>query len=153
MSDDQIKVIATNRKARHEYHIEETVEAGLVLQGTEVKSLRAGKANMQDSYCLFQGGHMVLKDLHISPYEFESHFGHDPRRDRILLLNQREIQKLRKRAEIKGYALIPLKLYFRNGYAKVELGVARGKKLYDKRADIEKRDVQRDLDRMKKSYR
>lgn len=152
MADSPDKTVASNRKARHEYHIEETIEAGLVLQGTEVKALRAGKANLQDGFCTFEKGHMVLKDVHISPYEHGTHFNHEPRRDRILLLNRREIVKLRKRIEVRGYTLIPLRLYFKRGVAKVEIGIARGKKLYDKRADIEKRDADRDLERLRKSY-
>ncbi len=148
---DAIRNIATNRKARHEYHIEDTMEAGLVLTGTEVKALRAGKANLQDGYCVYERGHMLLRDMHISPYEHGTHFNHDPKRDRILLLNKREIGKLRKSVERKGYTLVPLKLYFKRGKAKVQIGIAKGKKLYDKRKDIQQRDVDRQLDRLRKS--
>ena len=152
MSEAPIKVIATNRKARHDYHILDRYEAGMVLQGTEVKSLREGKVNMQDGFCTHKDGHMMLIGVHISPYTHGTHFNHDPRRDRILLLHRREIEKLRKASELKGYTLVPLKMYFKRGRAKVEIGVARGKKLYDKRQDIAERETKRRLDRIQREY-
>ena len=151
MSEEAIKLIAGNRKARHEYHIEDTFEAGLVLRGTEVKSLRAGKANLQDGFCVFEAGHLLLRDIHISPYEHGTYNNHEPRRDRILLLNKRELNKINKSVVRKGYTVIPLKLYFRNGKAKVLIGIAKGKRMYDKRDDIQKRDMDRKLDRIRKS--
>jgi SsrA-binding protein len=153
MSDDAVKTIASNRKARHEYHIEDTLEAGLVLTGTEVKSLRAGRANLQDGFCVFEQGHLLLRDVHISQYEHGTYTNHEPKRDRILLLNKREIDKVRKSVDRKGFTAIPLKLYFKNGLAKILIGIARGKKLYDKRDDIQKRDADRNLDRIRKTNR
>jgi SsrA-binding protein len=148
-----IKTVVTNRKARHEYHIDETVEAGLVLTGTEVKSLRAGRANLQDAYAVMQGGEMMLMQCHISPYEFGNRENHDPVRPRKLLLNRREIEKWDRAVRQKGATIIPLKLYFRHGYAKVLLGLARGKRQYDKRVDIADRETKRRLDRVRKSGR
>ena len=142
-----IKQIVTNKKAIHDYFIIETIEAGLVLQGTEVKSLRAGKANLKDSYARIQGAEVVLHHFHISPYEKGNIYNHDPVRPRKLLLHRREIRKLRGSVEEKGLTLIPLKVYFKRGKAKIELALARGKKFYDKRADIAKRDADRDLER------
>lgn len=155
MSDAEkgIKTVVTNRKARHEYHIDETVEAGLVLTGTEVKSLRAGRANLQDAYAVMQGGEMMLMQCHISPYEFGNRENHDPVRPRKLLLNRREIEKWDRAVRQKGATIIPLKLYFRHGYAKVLLGLARGKRQYDKRVDIADRETKRRLDRVRKSGR
>lgn len=155
MSDAEkgIKTVVTNRKARHEYHIDETVEAGLVLTGTEVKSLRAGRANLQDAYAVMQGGEMMLMQCHISPYEFGNRENHDPVRPRKLLLNRREIEKWDRAVRQKGATIIPLKLYFRHGYAKVLLGLARGKRQYDKRIDIADRETKRRLDRVRKSGR
>jgi SsrA-binding protein len=145
---ERIKIITTNRKARHDYRIEDTLEAGLVLQGTEVKSLREGKANLQDAYCTVQRGEMVLLGCHISPYSHGNQFNHEPTRPRKLLLHRREIDKWDKALQQKGYTIVPLKLYFKDGYAKVEIGLARGKKLYDKRADIAERETKRRLDRI-----
>lgn len=149
---DSIKVIITNRKARHEYHIEDTLEAGLVLQGTEVKALREGKANLQEAYCAIEGDEMYLQQMHISPYRHGSINNHDPVRKRKLLLHRREIEKWRKASQQKGYTIVPLKIYFKNGLAKMQIGLGRGKKLYDKRADIAERDTQRQLDRAMKQY-
>ncbi|GIV61844.1 MAG: SsrA-binding protein [Rhodothermaceae bacterium] len=145
-----IKLITNNRKARHEYTIEDTLEAGLVLEGTEVKSLREGRANLQDAYCAVDGGEMYLYQCHISPYRHGNRHNHDPLRPRKLLLHRREIEKWAKAAQQKGYTIVPLKLYFRNGVAKVEIGLARGKKLYDKRADIAERETKRRLDRVRR---
>lgn len=147
-----IKIITTNRKARHDYHIEDTLEAGLVLQGTEVKSLREGRANLQDGFCQVDGGEMYLNGVHISPYTHGNVHNHDPVRPRKLLLHGREIAKWSKAQQQQGYTIVPLKLYFRNGYAKVEIGLARGKKLYDKRSDIAERDTQRRMDRAMRQY-
>ncbi|WBW49607.1 SsrA-binding protein SmpB [Peptoniphilus equinus] len=138
--------LATNRKARHDYFIEATIEAGLVLTGTEVKSLRAGKANLKDAYATIKNGEVFVEGMHISPYEQGNIMNTDPMRVRKLLLHRREILKLNKELSIKGNALIPLKLYLKKGRVKVELAVARGKKLYDKRADMAKKDAQRKMD-------
>lgn len=145
-----IKIVTTNRQARREYHIEETLEAGMVLVGTEVKSLRAGKANMQDAYCVVRDGEMLLLNLHISPYSHGNQFNHDPIRPRKLLMHGREIAKWGKKREQKGYTIIPLKIYFKRGYAKIEIGLGVGKKLYDKRADLAERDTKRRLERVKR---
>lgn len=147
--DDAIKIITSNRKAHHEYHIEDRAEAGIVLQGTEVKSLREGKANLQDAYCMVDDdGSMLLLNCHINPYSHGNLFNHEPMRPRRLLMHRREIQKWKKAVEQKGYTIIPLKLYFKGGYAKVEIGLAKGKKLYDKREDIAERETKRSLDRL-----
>lgn len=141
------KIIATNRKARHEYEILDSLEAGIVLTGTEVKSLRAGKANLKDSYANVRNGEVFLYSMHISPYSHGNYNNHDPLRDRKLLLHKKEIKKLIGKVQEKGLTLVPLKLYFKDGKVKVELAVARGKKIYDKRRDIAKRDAERDLQR------
>ena len=139
----QEKTIATNRKARHDYTILETFEAGLVLRGAEVKSLRQGNANLVDGYASIKAGEGWLVGIHISPYEHGSIRDHDPTRSRKLLLHKKEIRKLYGRMNERGLTVIPLKLYFKNGVAKVLLGVARGKKEHDKRQDISKRDAER----------
>jgi len=149
---EAVKIIASNRKARHEYHIDEKLEAGLVLTGTEVKSLREGRVNLQDAYCTVAEGEMVMVNCHISPYSHGNLSNHDPLRPRKLLMRRREIDRWRKAAEQKGYTIVPLKLYFRRGYAKVEIGLARGKKLYDKRADLSERETKRRLDRAMRQY-
>ncbi|WP_031516659.1 SsrA-binding protein SmpB [Desulfofalx alkaliphila] len=141
------RVVTENRKARHDYHILETYEAGIVLEGTEVKSLRAGKANLQDSYARVEKGEMILYNMHVSPYEQGNRFNHEPKRTRKLLLHKQEIKRLHAQTREKGFTLVPLKVYFKNGRAKVLLGLARGKKLYDKRQDIAARDAKRDMDR------
>lgn len=141
------KLIVSNRKARHEYHILETVEAGIVLQGTEVKSLRDGRANLQDAFASFNRGELWLNNLHISPYEAGNRFNHDPLRPRKLLLHRRELRKLVGQVEQKGLTLVPLDLHFRSGVAKVSLALVRGKKLHDKRDDIKKRDAEREMAR------
>ena len=149
---DRIKIITSNRKARHDFHIEDTLEAGLVLQGTEVKALREGKANLQEAFCKVDGGEMYLRGAHISPYSHGSINNHEPVRPRKLLMQRREIERWRKASEQKGYTIVPLKLYFKNGLAKIEIGLARGKKLYDKRADTAERETKRRLDRTLKQY-
>lgn len=136
-----------NRKARHDYHIDETYEAGIVLKGTEVKSIRDGKASLNEAFAYLNNGEVWLKNMYIKPYKFGSYANHDERRDRKLLLKKREIREIDKNINQKGFTLIPLKLYFKGGYAKVLVGLARGKKQYDKREDIKEKDVKRELDR------
>lgn len=147
-----IQIVAQNRKARHEYNIDDTLEARLVLQGTEVKSLREGRANLQDAFCAMHEGELVLYNCHISPYSHGNQMNHDPVRPRKLLLHRREIERWSRAALQKGFTIIPLKLYFKRGRAKVEIGLARGKKHYDKRADIAERESKRRLDRLKRQY-
>ncbi|EOD00752.1 SsrA-binding protein SmpB [Caldisalinibacter kiritimatiensis] len=137
------KIIANNKKARHDYYIEETFEAGIVLKGTEVKSVRQGKVNLKDSYAIVENGEVFIYNMHISPYEKGNIYNVDPLRVRKLLLHKREIRKLIGYTTQKGYSLIPLRLYLKNGLVKIELSIAKGKKLYDKRADIAKKDAQR----------
>jgi SsrA-binding protein len=141
------KTITENRKARHNYTIEETLEAGLVLVGTEVKSLREGRANLQDSYGKFKGGELYLVNAHISEYTFGNRGNHDPLRDRKLLLKKKEIRKLIGKVTEKGKTLIPLKMYFKQGIAKVLIAVASGKKQFDKREDLKKKDAEREMAR------
>ena len=151
---DSVKNIAQNKKARHDYFIEETYECGIELVGTEVKSLREGKVNLKDSYASITEGEVFVKNMHISPYEKGNIFNKDPLRERKLLLHKREILKLIGKIKEKGYSLIPLSLYFKNSKVKLELALARGKKLYDKRDDIAKKDASREIDRrMKESAR
>ena len=142
-----IKIVAENRKARHDYHIHETFEAGIVLTGTEVKSLRAGKANLKDSYARIESGEIMLHNMHISPYEQGNRFNHEPLRTRKLLMHRREINKLIGQTKEKGYTLAPLKIYFVRGKAKLELALVTGKKLHDKRQDMAERDAKREMDR------
>jgi SsrA-binding protein len=144
------KVITVNRKARHEYHILESFEAGIELTGTEVKSLRAGKANIQDSYARVENSELLLYNMHISPYDQGNRFNHDPKRPRRLLMHHHEIMRLLGKVREKGLSLIPLKMYFKNGWAKVELALARGKKLYDKRDDMAEKDAKREMERARK---
>jgi SsrA-binding protein len=139
--------IAVNRRARHEYHIEETFEAGIVLLGSEVKALRDGKANLKDSYGRLEGDQVYLWNAHISPYGPASQFGHEPTRTRKLLLHREEIERLSGKVKERGLTLIPLRLYFKNGRAKIELALARGKKHHDKRESIKEREVRREMDR------
>jgi len=145
---EKIKVVTDNRKARHDYFVEETYEAGIVLAGTEVKSLRAGKANLRDAYARIENGEMMLYNMHISPYEQGNRFNRDPIRPRKLLLHRAEINRLWSKVREKGLTLIPLKVYFNaRGRAKVEIGLAKGKKLYDKRDDIAARDARREVEK------
>ncbi len=147
------KLIANNKKARYEYFIEETLEAGIVLKGTEVKSIRLGKANIKESYAQIKNGEVFIQGMHISPYEMGNRYNVDPLRTRKLLLSKREIKRLIGYVQQKGLTLIPLKLYINGkGLVKLELGVARGKKIYDKRQDIAKRDAKRRVDRAMKDY-
>ncbi|MDA8227011.1 MAG: SsrA-binding protein SmpB [Desulfitobacterium hafniense] len=141
------KVIAENRKARHDYHIEEVYEAGIELKGTEVKSLRLGKANLKDSFALVKNGEVFLHNAHISPYEQGNRFNHEPTRARRLLLHKHEINKLFGATQREGLTLVPLKLYFKRGKVKLALALAKGKKLYDKRDDMAARDAKREIER------
>ena len=141
------KIIATNRKAFHEYFILEKYEAGIDLSGSEVKSLREGAANLKEGYVLIREGNAMLIGVRISPYSHTGFKGHEPSRDRQLLLNKREIIKLSKKVAEKGLTLIPLRMYFKNGWAKVEIGLAKGKRHYDKKESIKKRDIKRDTER------
>ncbi len=141
------QIVATNRKARHNFFIEDSYEAGMVLTGTEVKSLRAHKANMVDSFASLRDGEVWLHNFHISPYSHGNISNHEPKRKRKLLLHKSEIRKLIGKTKEKGYTLIPLKVYFSGNMAKVELGLARGKKLFDKRKTIADRDAKRDIER------
>jgi SsrA-binding protein len=141
------RAIATNRRARHEYEILETVEAGLVLRGTEVKSLRDGLVNFKDSYASVRNGEGWLLGCHINPYSHGTDANHDPERDRKLLLHKREIARLSGKISERGLTLVPLRLYFKDGRAKVELGLARGRKLHDKRSALREREVRREMDK------
>ena len=145
------KLVCVNRKARHDYFIDEIYEAGLVLIGSEVKSLRDGKANLKDSHARILRGEAILLNAHISPYSPANQFNHDPTRARKLLLHKREIQRLTGKVKERGLTLIPLRLYFKNGRAKVELGLARGKKLYDKREALRKKVAEREVERSLRS--
>ena len=144
------KVIAVNRKARHDYFVLETYETGIELFGTEVKSLRAGGVNLKDSWCSIEDGEIFIKQLHISPYEHGNIFNRDPLRVRRLLMHKSEIHRLLGLLKRDGYTLIPLSLYFKGSRVKVKVGLCKGKKLYDKRADAAKRDAQRTIDRVMK---
>lgn len=145
-------VIAQNKKAYHDYFVEEEFEAGLELKGTEVKSIRAGRVNLKDSYVSCKTGEAILIGMHISPYEQGNIFNHEPLRSRRLLLHRREINKLIGLSQQQGYALIPLKLYFKGQYVKLQLGLCRGKKNYDKRAAMAERDAKRNMDRALKDF-
>jgi len=147
------RAIATNRRARHEYSILETFEAGVVLRGTEVKSLRAGLVNFKDSYATVRNGEVWLLGCHINPYSHGTDANHDPERDRKLLLHAKEISRLAGKVAERGLTLIPLKLYFKSGRAKLELGLGRGKKLHDKRSTLREREVKREMDRAARDVR
>lgn len=146
-----VKPVAQNRKARHEYFIEDTYECGIELVGTEVKSIRAGKVNLKDAYAQVKGGQAYVIGMHVSPYEQGNIFNRDPFRSRRLLLHKREIHKLQALSQADGYSLIPLQLYLKDGLVKLELAVAKGKKLYDKRHTLAERDAQRDMERRMKN--
>lgn len=141
------KALAQNKKANHDYAIEETFEAGIVLQGTEIKSIRNGRVNLKDSYARIERGEVFLLNMHVSPYEQGNRYNHDPLRTRKLLLKKREIAKLIGATKEEGYALVPLKMYVKNGYAKVLIGLGKGKKKYDKREDLKKKEAKRDIER------
>jgi len=154
MADEKsIKVIATNRRARHDYHIEETLEAGLVLAGTEVKSLRQGRASLVDAYAAFNKGEAWVYNLVINPYEQGNRYNQPERRPRKLLLHKHQIDKVTGQVSQKGYTVVALQLYFKGSRVKLELGLARGKKAYDKREDIKERDAKREIDRAVKASR
>ena len=141
------KVVAQNRKANHDYFIEETYEAGIVLQGTEIKSIRAGKVQLKDSFARIAQGEVFLHNAHISPYEQGNRYNHDPLRARKLLLRRKQINKLIGETKEQGYTLVPLKIYLKDGFAKVLIGLGKGKKQYDKREDLKRKEAKRDIER------
>jgi len=141
------KIIVNNKKAFHDYFIDDVFEAGMVLLGTEVKSLRLGKANLKDAFCRIKDGEVFVNNLHISPYEFGNRENHDPTRVRKLLLNRAEIDKMTRKVEERGFSLIPTKLYFKDGRVKMEIGLARGKKLHDKRETLKGKEAEREMAR------
>jgi SsrA-binding protein len=148
----KIKTLAENRKARHDYHIEEKFEAGLALLGSEVKSIREGRANLRDSFARLRGGELYLENMHIAPYSHGGAFNHEPLRERKVLMHKQEIQRLTGKIAEKGYTLVPLSLYLNErGKIKIELGLARGKAKADRRRDIMEREARRDMERMMKS--
>ena len=147
MSKGLGKVVAQNRKANHDYFIEDTYEAGIVLQGTEIKSIRAGKVQLKDSFARIANGEMYLHNAHISPYEQGNRYNHDPLRARKLLLHRKQINRLIGETKEKGYTLVPLKIYLKNGFAKVLIGLGKGKKQYDKRDDLKRKEAKRDIER------
>lgn len=153
MKQDNVKVVCRNRKAFFEYAIDAFYEAGIVLRGTEVKSLREGRANINDAYARFRGGEIFLYNAHISPYSHAAVDSHDPLSPRKLLLHRWELKRLQGKLQEKGYTLIPVRLYFKDEYAKVELALARGKKKFDKRETIRRREEQREMDRARKQRR
>lgn len=148
----EIKPVATNRKARHEYFIEDTFEAGIALTGTEIKSVRASRVSLQDGFVLLRKGEAWLVNVHIAPYTFGNRENHEPRRERRLLLHRREIAKMQTKVSERGWTVVPLSIYLKNGLAKVEIGLVRGKKLYDKRDAIAERDMDREMERSFKDY-
>jgi SsrA-binding protein len=150
MGDGGVKIIAKNKKARFEYFIEDTFEAGLVLVGTEVKSLREGRASLKDSYGQIKNGEIFLVGAHITPYSHGTHTNHEPERERKLLLHKREIKRLYGKSRERGYTLVPLSLYFKKGRAKLEMGLGKGKAKYDKREAIKRKDEKRDMERAMK---
>ncbi|MEN8264476.1 MAG: SsrA-binding protein SmpB [Nitrospirota bacterium] len=147
------KVVTTNRKAFHDYHIDDKYEAGISLVGTEVKSLRGGSANLKESYVIIKDGEAFLLNCHISPYSHGNLQNHEPLRTRKLLLHKKEISRLWGNISQKGYTLVPLKIYFKNGKVKVEIGLARGKRQYEKRETIKEKEVKREIERHMKSYK
>lgn len=150
MEPKHIKIVAENRKARHDYFIDDELEAGMVLKGTEVKSIRGGHVNIKDSYARIKNGEVFLYQMHIGEYPFAYYDNHAPLRVRKLLLHQREIKKLYAKVNEKGFSLVPLKVYFKNGKVKVLIAIARGKKSFDKRESIKRKDAKRELDRARK---
>ncbi|WP_167628447.1 SsrA-binding protein SmpB [Listeria valentina] len=141
------KLIAQNKKARHDFSIEETFEAGIVLQGTEIKSVRNARVNLKDAYARVDRGEVFLHNMHISPYEQGNRFNHDPLRTRKLLLHKQQISRLIGETKEAGYSIVPLKMYIKDGYAKILIGVAKGKKKYDKREDLKRKEAKRDIER------
>jgi len=144
---EKYQIVSVNRKARHDYNILETYEAGIVLKGTEVKSIRNRQVSLTESYGNFKGMELYIINMHISPYKFGNRFNLEPKRDRKLLLQKRQLSKLKGQIEQKGFTLVPLKLYFKNGYAKLEIGLAKGKKLFDKKQDLTQKAIQREAER------
>jgi SsrA-binding protein len=153
MTQPHIKIVCQNKKARHDYHIIEVIEAGMVLVGTEVKSLREGRANLKDSYARIRNGELYLVQAHISPYSHAHYDNHDPERVRKLLVHKRELKRLTGKTQEKGLTLVPLKIYFKEGKAKVELALASGKKSYDKRETLKRKDQKREMERAVKERR
>ena len=147
MSTTAVRTVATNRKARHDYHIDDTFEAGIALTGTEIKSIRAGHVSLRDSYATIKEGELWLLNTHIAPYQQGTYANHEPRRPRKLLMHRREINRITGKLQEKGFTLVPLRLYLKNNLAKVELGLARGKKQYNKRAALRQRETRREIDR------
>ncbi len=147
MAETKGKVIAQNKKARHDYFVEETYEAGMVLQGTEIKSMRAGRMNLKDSFARIKDGEMYLHNAHISEYEQGNRYNHEPERARKLLLHKKQINQLIGLTKQQGYSLVPLKVYIKNGFAKILIGLAKGKKSYDKRETLKRKDAKREVDR------
>lgn len=147
MSKKYEKPLAQNRKASHDYFIEDTYEAGMVLQGTEIKSIRAGRVNLKDAHARIDNGEIKIINMHISPYEQGNRYNHDPTRTRKLLLHRKEIDKLIGLTQQQGYTLVPLRIYIKNGFAKVLIGLGKGKKQYDKREDLKRKQMKRDIDR------
>ncbi|MBS3758542.1 MAG: SsrA-binding protein SmpB [Desulfobacterales bacterium] len=150
MDNEHIKIVTENRKARHEFHIDDEIEAGIVLRGTEVKSLREGRANLKDAYGKIKKGELYVYQMHISPYPFAYYDNHEPLRPRKLLLHRSELKRLIGKVQEKGFTLVPMRVYFKNGKAKIKIALARGKRKYDKREAIKERDLKRELDREKK---
>ncbi|WP_203364535.1 SsrA-binding protein SmpB [Bacillus sp. REN10] len=141
------KVVAQNKKANHDYFIEETYEAGIVLQGTEIKSIRNGRVNLKDAFARIQNGEVFIHNMHISPYEQGNRYNHEPLRTRKLLLHRKQIDKLIGETKEAGYSIVPLKMYLKDGYAKVLIGLGKGKKKFDKREDLKKKEAKRDIER------
>ncbi|MDR1939370.1 MAG: SsrA-binding protein SmpB [Clostridiales bacterium] len=147
MQKQSERTVAVNKKAYHEYFVEETFEAGVILVGSEVKSIRAGGVNLKDSFVYIRGTSARLLNTHVAPYEKGSHFNPDARRERVLLLNKNEINKLRGKVEQKGYTIIPLRMYFKDALVKIEIGLCKGKELHDKRRSLKEKDLKRDAER------
>lgn len=147
MKEEDIKVVANNKKARHDYFIEKTYESGLVLKGTEVKSIRQGRVNLKESYVIVKNGEIFVFGMHVSPYKEGNIFNEDPLRTRKLLLNRKEIRKISQDIKLEGSTVVPLRLYFKHGRAKLEIALAKGKKLYDKRESQREKDIKRSIDR------
>jgi len=144
---EKFQIVTVNRKAWHDYHILESFEAGLVLKGTEVKSIRNSQVSIKESYAQLKGNDLYIVNMHIAPYQFGNRFNLEPKRDRKLLLSSRELAKIKGQIDTKGVTIVPLRLYFKNGYAKLEIALAKGKKLYDKRRDLTQRAIKREAER------
>ncbi|OQY00556.1 MAG: SsrA-binding protein [Desulfobacteraceae bacterium 4572_130] len=152
MTSNHIQMIANNKKAKYNFFIFDEIEAGIVLSGTEVKSMRKGQVSIKDSYADISNGEVFLKQLHISPYKYAYYGNHEPLRSRKLLLHKFEIKRLIGKVKEKGFSIIPLKIYFKNSRVKIKIGLAKGKKLYDKRESIKQKDIKREMDRERKNY-